>query len=45
MECVAITLKNFGNLKLRNFIEIKKFLATYLTEDSSVEIFSSRKNS
>lgn len=45
MECVAITLKNSGNLKLRNFIEIKELLATFLTGDSSVEIFSSWKNS
>lgn len=43
MECVATVLKNSGNTKLRNFIEIKELLATFLTEDSSVEISSSQK--
>lgn len=43
MECVAMAFKNSGNTKLRNFIEIKELLATFLTEDSSVEISSSQK--
>lgn len=38
-----MALKNSGNPKLRNFIEIKELLATSLTEDSSVEISSSWK--